>query len=324
MLWETLARSLDGHVPEGVSFCPDLLFLLENVAMGLADRFRKMLHSSGKVNVQTRFEILREAVSGTMSKFYQVRDNETDEIVGLKICDVKKRTFFENRFVGLKKPSEGEIGSQLDHPNIVATHEYGVTTNDEYYVVMEFLPGVGMNSIIKNKVEKIRGRRLNLIRQMAEAIQAVHDAGFIHRDICPRNFIVTRNAEALKLIDFGLTVPATKSFMLPGNRTGTPNYMAPEIVRRRSTDQRLDVFAFGVSAYQFLTFQLPWPGSEVTGKAALNHDTKDPVDIFSLNPRLAPVLGKAVMECLRSDPEDRPDSLSRFLQSIAPVREEEV
>ena len=100
---------------------------------------------------------------------------------------------------------------------------------------------------------------MQFIRQAAEALDAVHEAGFIHRDVCPRNLLVcTDDGEDLKLIDFGLTVPATRPFMQPGNRTGTPNYMAPELVRRRPTDQRLDVFAFGVTAYEICTFELPW------------------------------------------------------------------
>ena len=291
--------------------------------MGLADKLKNMLKTKGKVNIQSRFEFRREAISGTMSKFYMARDNETDELVGLKICDVKKRDFFESRFKGLKKPSEGEIASQFDHPNIVKTVEFGETTNGEFYMVMEFLPGIGMNGVIKKRLEAIRGRRLKLIRQMAEAIQAVHDAGYIHRDICPRNFIIAKDASSLKLIDFGLTVPATGHFMAPGNRTGTPNYMAPEIVRRRATDHRLDLFAFGVSVFQFLTFELPWPGKEVTGKAALSHDTVPPRNLMELYPELDPVLGETIMECLAANPDSRPDSMNDFLRKISNVEKDE-
>ena len=291
--------------------------------MGLADKLKSMLKTKGKVNIQSRFEFRREAISGTMSKFYMARDNETDELVGLKICDVKKRDFFESRFKGLKKPSEGEIASQFDHPNIVKTVEFGETTNGEFYMVMEFLPGIGMNGVIKKRLEAIRGRRLKLIRQMAEAIQTVHDAGYIHRDICPRNFIIAKDASSLKLIDFGLTVPATGHFMAPGNRTGTPNYMAPEIVRRRATDHRLDLFAFGVSVFQFLTFELPWPGKEVTGKAALSHDTVPPRNLMELYPELDPVLGETIMECLASNPDSRPNSMNDFLRKISNVEKDE-
>ena len=107
---------------------------------------------------------------------------------------------------------------------------------------------------------------------MAEAIEAVHKAGFIHRDVCPRNFIHNAEDDSVKMIDFGLTVPATKEFLQPGNRTGTPLYMAPEVVRRRPTDQRLDIFAFGVTAYQLLTFTFPWPVNDTTGVGAMSHD----------------------------------------------------
>ena len=108
--------------------------------MGIADKFRALFKPS-KVDVSTRFETLKEAISGTMSKFYKARDRESDQIVGLKICDLEKTTFFENRFTGLDKPSEGEVAQQFDHPRIVKTLEAGVTTDNEQYLLMEFLPG---------------------------------------------------------------------------------------------------------------------------------------------------------------------------------------
>ena len=79
------------------------------------------------------------------------------------------------------------------------------------------------------------------------------------------------DATSLKLIDFGLTVPARKEFMQPGIRTGTPNYMAPEVVRRKPTDQRLDIFAFGVSMYEMFAFDLPWQRGTGDGLAAMSN-----------------------------------------------------
>jgi len=207
------------------------------------------LFKSSKVNVRSRFELLREAISGTMSTFHMARDRETKEVVGLKILDREKTAALEARFVGITKPKEGEIAVTLAHPQIVRTIEHGITTENEQYLVMEFLDGPGLNSLIVGRSEQLQGRRLSLLRQAAEAIAAVHRAGYIHRDICPRNFVVSKETDSLKLIDFGLTVPATAPFMQPGNRTGTANYMAPEVVRRRPTSQRLDIFAFGVTAY---------------------------------------------------------------------------
>ncbi|MEM8734330.1 MAG: serine/threonine-protein kinase [Planctomycetota bacterium] len=303
--------------------------------MGLLDKFgfgkkdssggssSKSVKSSRRVDVEARFERMRTAVSGTMSKFYAARDRETDKVVGLKLCDFEKFSFFESRFKGMSKPPEGEIASSMDHPNIIKTLEYGQTTQKEPYLLMEFIEGPGLNTLIQNKdSERLGNHRLSLIQQMADALNYVHMKGFIHRDICPRNFICSTDITHVKLIDFGLTVPATEPFMRPGNRTGTPLYMAPEIVRRRKTDQRLDIFAFGVSLYQLLTFELPWPGGETSGLAALNHDTSNPRDIFKYRPDLNKSLGGLVMQCVQPKPEDRVQSMEQFVKTLRTVASE--
>jgi serine/threonine-protein kinase len=111
--------------------------------------------------------------------------------------------------------------------------------------------------------------------------------------------------------------------MQPGNRTGTPLYMAPEVVRRRWTDQRLDIFALGVSAYQVCTYELPWPVSETTGKAALAHDTQKPRPITDFRPTLNHTLGNAIMRCIEARANDRPQTVDQFLSSIRSVREDD-
>ena len=242
--------------------------------MAFFNQFKKMI-TGGRLDVLGRFELLREAISGTMTKFYMARDRRSGEVYGLKILDEEKTNAFEARFSGLRKPAEGEVSLLMDHPRLVKTFEYGKTTDGKSYILMEFLDGPGLNSVILARNPKLTGKRLTLLQQMTEGLNAVHTKQFIHRDICPRNFICTTDLESVKLIDFGLTVPATKEFMAPGNRTGTPNYMAPEIMRRRTTDQRVDLFSLGVTMYQLCTFELPWPTSDTSGKAALLHDTRN-------------------------------------------------
>lgn len=286
-------------------------------------RAQKSLKSTRRVDIDERFERLRTAVSGTMSKFYAARDRENDQVVGLKLCDLEKFTFFESRFKGLNKPSEGEISAQMVHPNIIRTLEYGLSTKNEPYLVMEFIDGPGLNVLIHARdEERLGGRRMNLIHQMADALHYVHQQGFIHRDICPRNFICTADMKTIKLIDFGLTVPATEAFTRPGNRTGTPLYMAPEIVRRRATDQRLDIFAFGVSIYQLLTFELPWPVGDASALAAMSHDTTNAKDILDYRPDLHPNLAAAVMQCIQSDPQKRIQSMEQVVNTLRPIRSE--
>ncbi len=280
----------------------------------------KLFRGTTKVNIRSRFELLREAISGTMSSVYMARDRQTKETVGLKILDRKKTAALEARFVGIKKPKEGEIAVTLVHPHIVRTLEHGLTTEDEQFVVMEFLDGPGLNSLIVGRSEQLKGRRMKLMRQAAEAVAAVHRAGYIHRDICPRNFVVDKECQSLKLIDFGLTVPATAPFMQPGNRTGTANYMAPEVVRRRPTSQRLDIFSFGVTAYEMCAFELPWPRG--TGAAAMAHGSQEPTDIRKYCPQIDPRLERAILACLEPEPEKRPATMDEFLKMIKGVDSE--
>jgi len=284
------------------------------------DRFRPIF-GQGKLDVKERFELLREAISGTMSKFYRARDRKTDKVVGLKILDPAKTAAFEARFKGLKKPTEGEIAIQFRHPAIVETYEHGLTTTGAQYLVMEFLEGAGLNSLLLSGNEQLNGRRLQHIRQVAEAVSAVHASGFIHRDICPRNLILTGDAATMKLTDFGLSVPAKRPFMQPGNRTGTPNYMAPELVRRYATDQRLDVFAFGVTAFEMCTNQLPWPRGS-TGMAAMSHN-RAPTDIRQYRPQIHPQLAKAIHTCIEPELKKRCPSMDEFLQMILQLEHED-
>jgi serine/threonine-protein kinase len=282
--------------------------------MGIFDRLKSML-GGGKLDVRERFELVREAVHGTMSQFYMARDRETGKTVGLKLLDPKKTEQFEKRFKGCNKPSEGEIASSIKHPFVVETLEYGVTTKGQHYLVMEYLEGQGLNTLIQAESHALVEHRMTLLRQAAEAVAAVHQAGFIHRDICPRNFVVAGDFESLKLIDFGLTVPDTKPFRQPGNRTGTPRYMSPEVVRRRTTDHRVDIFSFGVTAYELFAFASPWPSTVTTGKKAMEHD-KPPIPITDVNPQIDPRLADAIHACLKANPDDRPRSMQQFLQMI--------
>lgn len=288
---------------------------------GLGAFFRSMF-DSGKVDVASRYEIVRDAVSGTMSDFHKARDRETDQIVGLKVLDKQKTEHFESRFRGLNKPTEGEIASRFDHPRIVQTFRHGLTTKGEQFIVMEFLDGPGLNSLIIGRDKRLEGNRLALMRQAAEALFAVHEAGFIHRDICPRNFVCSEDASSLKLIDFGLTVPAEKEYMLPGNRTGTPNYMAPEIARRKPTDKRVDIFAYGASMYEMFTFELPWPRG-TDGQAAMSHGTAEIPPMSDYVKGIHPEVEAVIRLCLAAEPSGRPSSMETVLARIKRLTSEQ-
>ena len=287
-------------------------------------RFFEKLFGKKRLDYRDRFELLQAAISGTMSKVYKAKDRTNDEIVALKILDPQKLANLEARFramKGVKKPSEGEIAVAFDHPYIVKTKEQGVTTDGEHYLVMEYLEGTGLNNVLLVKQDLMAGARMHYIRQVAEALKEVHAKGYIHRDICPRNLLFTGDANILKLTDFGLSVPAKPPFTDPGNRTGTPNYMAPELVRRRPTDQRLDIFSFGVTIYELCCRQLPWPRGE-NGLAAMTHN-QPPTPVEEYRPDINKALAKAIHLCLEADPKQRCPSMEKFLFLIQKVEYED-
>lgn len=294
--------------------------------MGLFDKWfsKGKSGSSGsgpkRLDLSARYELDRHSFSGTMSKFRVARDIKTGELFGIKLLDGEQRAYFEQRFKGLNKPEEGAIAVQMDHPCIVKTYEYGTTTKGEHYILMEYIRGPNLNNLINDRNPGLIPYRLELLRQMVQSIDAVHAKGFIHRDICPRNFISSDDFKKLKLIDFGLSVPDLPEFRTPGNRTGTPQYMAPEVVRRRATDKRLDLFSLGVTMYKLLCFEHPWEATETTGLAALNHDQRPATDIMTHRPDLHPALARVVMKCLESNPDNRPKEAKAILRAVAELK----
>lgn len=270
-----------------------------------------------RVDLWKRFERLRESNSGTMSTFYKVRDAKTGEVRGLKVIDRAKAAPIEARYKGLGKPSEGEIGAAVSGPHIGRTVESGVSTDGDPFILQEYIDGTLLHAVLSGKKPLAPAQRLDLVRQAAEAVATVHKAGFVHRDVCPRNFMLRPDGR-LVLFDFGLAVPDKPVFLQPGNRIGTPNYMAPEVVRRRQADKRIDVFSFGVTAYEICTLDSPWPRGS-TGSTALTHDSP-PADIRDRWPEIPPPLAEAIMACIAADPAKRPATLEAFLARIAAVR----
>lgn len=285
--------------------------------MGLLATLKGLFAGGSKlpvVNVESRFELLGRTGQGSMSKVFRARDRTTGKLVCLKLLDKDKTEKFEARFAGLKKPSEGEISTMFKHRNIVQTYEYGITTNKEPYLLMEFVDGVGLNFLIETKSAKLDGHRIDYIAQLADGIEMLHKRGFLHRDICPRNIMVTTGG-VVKIIDLGLAIPYTPEFCKPGNRTGTTNYLAPELIKRQTTDHRVDLFALGVTAFETFTGDTPWEkaASLQLLLSHMNHPGRDPREIKkSIDPATAKFLNKAI----ERDPKNRFQTAAEFRDAL--------
>ncbi|MFN9373663.1 MAG: serine/threonine protein kinase [Planctomycetaceae bacterium] len=273
--------------------------------MGFLDRLLGRKPKVTPTEITKRFELICRVGQGSMSRFFKARDTKTGRVVGLKILDKEKTHKYEARFPAeWHKPSEGEIAVSLDHPNLVRTYEWGETTEGDPVLVMEYLEGVNLSFLVDVQNAVMQQHRLNFMIQLGEALAYMHSRQFIHRDLCPRNVVVTEPELVVKLIDFGLVVPNTPNFQAPGNRTGTAAYMAPELVRRQRTDARIDIYSYAMTCYEMFTRRHPWP--EATSlEAVVQHLNQPPLEIQTLVPTIDPQVAAAIMKGLERDPAQR-------------------
>jgi serine/threonine protein kinase len=257
-----------------------------------------------------------------ISKVFRAYDKELARNVCLKILDKGKTESFEARFKGLKKPSEGEICMALRHDNIVRSYEHGMTAKGEPYLVMEWIEGLGLNYLVETRAAQLNGNRINYMSQLCDAVQYLHDNKYLHRDLCTRNVLIDKEGQ-LKLIDFGLTIPWTREFCSGGNRTGTTDILAPEIIKRKPIDNRVDLFALGVTAFEVFTGHTPWEksaSSEENFRRRLNTPSRHPKD---LNPKIDDDLAAVLVKSIAREPGDRYNSAADFKEALGRLKRQD-
>jgi predicted Ser/Thr protein kinase len=210
--------------------------------------------------LQSRFpqyELLELLGKGGMGAVYKARQPGLDRLVAIKILppEVGRNTAFAERFA-----REARALARLNHPHIVAVHDFG-QTEGLFYFVMEYVDGVNLR-------QSLRAGRLSpqealaIVPQICEALQFAHDEGVVHRDIKPENILVDKRGR-VKIADFGLAKllgQETAGHGLTGTQQvmGTLRYMAPEQLEgAKDVDHRADIFSLGVVFYELLTGDLP-------------------------------------------------------------------
>ena len=267
-----------------------------------------------KINIEKRFDLIGRTGQGSMSKVWRARDKNLGKTVCLKVLDKEKTAKFEARFVGLKRPTEGTILSELRHKNIVQTFEHGLTNKGEQFIVMELVEGVGLNFLVETKSDQLTENLIDYLVQMADGLDYMHKKGYIHRDICPRNVMVNQE-NVVKIIDLGLSIPYTPDFCKPGNRTGTPDYLAPEIIKRVTTDHKVDLFALGVTAFEMMTGQLPWEKAD-SMQTLLSHLNQAPRDPREYKKDMSDEVAEFLLKAIERDPKDRFETAADFRDAV--------
>ncbi len=211
---------------------------------------------------QYAFEKL--AAFGGMGAVYKARQQSLDRPVAIKILppEFGAEPEFAERF-----KAEARAMAKLNHTNIVAVYDFGITKSGHFYLVMEWVEGHTLHEIIHKGCVPAR-KAAHFAAQLCDALAYAHSHRILHRDIKPGNIMVNED-DQVKVADFGLARPITGE--AEENPYGTPDYAAPEILGKGGVDQRADIFAAGIVLYEMLTGRVPQkPRRSVTEHAALS------------------------------------------------------
>jgi tetratricopeptide (TPR) repeat protein len=259
-----------------------------------------------------------------MGEVYQARDTRLGRLVAIKFVSDELAA---DHVASERLAREARLTSQLNHPNIVTVHDVG-DLDGRPFIVMEFVAGESLHSAIQG--ERLKPARvLEIASQVADGLAAAHDAGVIHRDLKPRNIMLTEDGRA-KIVDFGVgkasgPAPGSEDLTIRAGLTdmyfvvGTPGYMSPEQAANRPVDFRADQFALGAIIYEMLTrrraFQRDTP---VQTMAAILEHEPDPVAEFA--PDTPNELATILERCLAKAPANRYASTHDLARDLRDVR----
>jgi serine/threonine-protein kinase len=259
------------------------------------------------------YETLGRIGEGSFGSIYRARHPRRGE-VALKVCeatDVASRGRFER---------EGKLAARLDHPAILRVWEVG-EDRGTLFLVTELLEGEDLDRAIARREPRTLARRLEILEAVAGGLAAAHALSIIHRDIKPSNIRLLPDG-GVKILDFGLARRVegeSQAWTRHGETLGSAAYMSPEQLRGESLDARTDVFSFGVTAYELLTFVKPFgSGNVVAIFEAIERREPDPV--WDHDPSLGNAEDAFLRRCLAKRREDRFADGGELVQALQALR----
>jgi serine/threonine-protein kinase len=215
---------------------------------------------------------------------------------------------------------EARAVNQIRNKGIIDIFAFGSLADGRQYFVMELLEGMPLDAYIRQKGRLTPAETIPILRGVARAVDAAHQAGIAHRDLKPDNVFLVFDDDGsahTKLLDFGIAklVSEQSGRTRTGTPIGTPQYMSPEQARGIQVDVRTDVYSFGAMAYEMLTGSPPFDGASVMD-ILLKQISETPPAPSSRNPEIA-ALDAPLLRMLEKDPEKRPSSLTQGLDALA-------
>ncbi len=197
-----------------------------------------------------------------------------------------------------------EVLSKLNQSDYIVGYVEHGKADGSLYMAMDYVEAANLKELFARHDPVLTENVAQILIDMALALGDVHESGYIHLDFKPENVLVTRNG-SVRLIDFDMAQPIPDKPKKFSKNPGTPGYMAPEQLQRRPIDARVDIFAYGVSAYELLTNQKPFPGENPAEILARQLDPAGPLPPTGHNPDLPLALEKVVLKCIARDPDHR-------------------
>jgi serine/threonine protein kinase len=242
---------------------------------------------------------------GGMGTIYFGRHRVIESRVAVKILH---RSFSTTARVVKRFFSEARAVNLINHENIVKIFDLGVTEDGRYYFVMEYLDGRTLAEVLDDGPMPW-SQACALVSQIADGLEAAHQAGIVHRDLKPANIMIVEHHEEqnVKILDYGVAKlhdrkidPNTEA----GALLGTPHYMSPEQASGEKVDHRTDLYALGVILYRIVTGRIPFE-AESLRQLLLLHILHEPPRPSSINPDVSPALEAVIVKALAKDPNDR-------------------
>jgi len=281
------------------------------------DQLRKQLADQPQSHQIPGFRIIKELGSGAMATVYLAKQLSLDRMVAIKILP---RQYSENPQFVDRFHAEGRAAAKLNHANIMGALDVGKAGNYHYFV-MEYVEGRTVLDDLTEHTQYNEEAALKIALQIARALEHAHQAGLIHRDVKPKNIILTHDGIA-KLADMGLARMQSdreEAEAEQGKAFGTPYYISPEQIRGDlDIDFKADIYCFGATLYHMVTGRVPFDGPNPSS-VMQKHLKEDPKAPDHINPALSTGIGEIIELCMAKDPNHRYTSTSSLLEDLEAV-----
>jgi tRNA A-37 threonylcarbamoyl transferase component Bud32 len=248
---------------------------------------------------------------GGMGEVYRAHDARLDRNVALKI--LAPRYADDNAFRE-RLLRESRLAASLDHPNVVPVYDADVTDSG-FYLAMRYVDGADLRAVLRREGALPAARALDLISQVADALDAAHAKGLVHRDVKPSNVLIDERGHCY-LADFGLTQDASdRGHATDGSLLGTLDYVAPEQIRGNEVGERADIYGLGCMLFECLTGDVPFRRpSEVATLYA--HLQDEPPSASTRSAALPPAIDAVLARAMAKEPDERYSSCAELVDEV--------